>query len=55
MGLPNLGLGTITVRAESWRNMMYDICRSPIHHGFNKLILVVNHASNMNLDPPPKK
>jgi creatinine amidohydrolase len=52
MGPPNLGLGTITVRAETWRNMMYDICRSLIHHGFNKLIMVVGHASNMKIIDP---
>lgn len=52
MGPPNLGLGTITVRAETWRNLMYDICRSLIHHGFNKIILVVGHASNMKIIDP---
>jgi creatinine amidohydrolase len=52
MGPPNLGLGTITVRSETWRNMMYDICRSLIHHGFNKLMIVVGHASNMKIIDP---
>ena len=52
MGPPGMGLGTITVRAETWRNMMYDICRSLIHHGFNKLMLVVGHASNMKIIDP---
>ena len=37
---------------RTWRNMMYDICRSLIHHGFNKLILVVGHASNMKIIDP---
>lgn len=52
MGPPDLGLGTITVRAETWRNLMHDICRSLIHHGFNKIILVVGHASNMKIIDP---
>ena len=52
MGPPNLGLGTITVKSETWRNMMYDICRSLIHHGFNKIVLVVGHASNMKIIDP---
>ena len=52
MGPPNLGLGTITVRARVWCDMMYDICRSLIHHGFNKIIMVVGHASNMKIIDP---
>jgi creatinine amidohydrolase len=52
MGPPNQGLGTCTVRAETWRNMMYDICRSLIHHGFNKIIIVTGHASNMKIIDP---
>ncbi len=52
MGPPNQGLGTCTVRAETWRNMMYDICRSLIHHGFNKIMMVVGHASNMKIIDP---
>lgn len=52
MGPPNEGLGTVTVRAETWRNLMYDICRSLIHHGFNKIMMVVGHASNMKIIDP---
>lgn len=52
MGPPNQGLGTCTVRAETWRNMMHDICRSLIHHGFNKIIIVTGHASNMKIIDP---
>jgi creatinine amidohydrolase len=52
MGPPNLGLGTITVREQTWRHMMYDICRSLIHHGFNKVIMVVGHASNLKIIDP---
>jgi creatinine amidohydrolase len=52
LGPPEKGLGTITVRAETWRNMVYDICRSLIHHGFNKLVLVLGHASNIKIIDP---
>jgi creatinine amidohydrolase len=52
MGPPNMGLGTVTVREQTWRNMMYDICRSLIHHGFNKVIMVIGHASNMKIIDP---
>lgn len=52
MGPPNQGLGTCTVRAETWRHMMHDICRSLIHHGFNKVIIVTGHASNMKIIDP---
>ena len=37
---PEQGIGTITVRAETLLNLLYDIARSLIHHGFNKLIFV---------------
>lgn len=52
MGPPNLGLGTITVKAITWQNMMHDICRSLIHHGFNKIVIVIGHASNMKIIDP---
>jgi creatinine amidohydrolase len=52
MGPPGLGLGTITVRAETFRNLYYDIARSLIHHGFNKIIFVMGHASNMKIIDP---
>ena len=39
MGPPGLGLGTITVRAETFRNLYYDVARSLIHHGFKRSFL----------------
>jgi creatinine amidohydrolase/Fe(II)-dependent formamide hydrolase-like protein len=27
-------------------NLAYDICRSLIHHGFNKIIVCLNHRGN---------
>ncbi len=52
MGPAGLGLGTITVRAETFRNLYYDVARSLIHHGFNKILFVNGHASNMKIIDP---
>jgi creatinine amidohydrolase len=38
--------GTITLRYETYTNFAYDVCRSLIHHGFNKIILCLNHRGN---------
>ncbi|KJS02876.1 MAG: hypothetical protein VR68_02090 [Peptococcaceae bacterium BRH_c4a] len=38
--------GTITVRDETLFNMMYDIGRSLIYHGFKKIIYATGHTSN---------
>jgi creatinine amidohydrolase len=38
--------GTITLRYETYTNLAYDICRSLIHHGFNKIIVCLNHRGN---------
>src|SRR5919109_5198539 len=46
------GVGTITLRASTLNEVLYDIARSLIHHGWNKLILVNGHGSNIKvLDP----
>lgn len=43
---------TVTLRAETLSNVLYDIARSLIHHGFNKVIFVNGHTSNLRaLDP----
>ena len=45
-------VGTITLRASTLNAVLYDILRSLIHHGWNKLILVNGHGSNVKvLDP----
>lgn len=49
---PGQGMGTITVRAETLLNLLYDIARSLIHHGFNKLIFVNGHGSNVKVIDP---
>ncbi len=43
MGRP----GTITLRYETYTNLIYDICRSLIHHGFSKIIVCLNHRGNV--------
>jgi creatinine amidohydrolase len=49
---PGQGAGTITVRAETLNNLLYDIARSLIHHGFNRLIFVNGHGSNVKIIDP---
>ncbi|MDX2141509.1 MAG: creatininase family protein [Chloroflexota bacterium] len=52
MRAPGWGAGTITVRADTYLNMIYDIGRSLIHHGFNRLIFVNGHGSNIKVIDP---
>jgi creatinine amidohydrolase len=49
---PGKGRGTITLRAETLLNLMYDVARSLIHHGFNRLIFVNGHGSNVKVVDP---
>ncbi|MEP7291986.1 MAG: creatininase family protein [Chloroflexota bacterium] len=46
------GAGTITLRADTYMNVLYDIGRSLIHHGFNRLIFVNGHGSNVKVVDP---
>jgi creatinine amidohydrolase len=44
--------GTITIRAQTAENLLYDIARSLIYNGFNKIVFVNGHSSNIKiLDP----
>lgn len=52
MRKPGAGTGTITVRPETLLNVMYDVARSLIHHGFNKLVFVNGHGSNVKVVDP---
>ncbi|MDQ5807790.1 MAG: creatininase family protein [Actinomycetota bacterium] len=49
---PGAGTGTITIRPNLLLELWYDIGRSLIHHGFNKLIFVNNHGSNTKIVEP---
>ncbi|MEM2226346.1 MAG: creatininase family protein [Candidatus Bathyarchaeia archaeon] len=42
---PGQGAGTITLRSETYRRLIYDVARSLIHHGFNKIVFVAGHGS----------
>src|SRR3954453_12547636 len=46
------GVGTVTLRASTFTSVLYDILRSLIHHGWNKLILVNGHGSNTKVIDP---
>lgn len=52
MRAPGEGTGTITLRASTLNDVLYDIGRSLVYHGFERLIFVCGHASNVKvLDP----
>ncbi|MBT2644691.1 creatininase family protein [Bacillus sp. ISL-41] len=42
--------GTITLRPETLTNLLYDICKSLIYHGFEKIIVINGHRE-ANLPP----
>ena len=46
------GVGTITLRASTLNEVLYDIARSLIHHGWNKLVFVNGHGSNTKVIDP---
>jgi creatinine amidohydrolase len=49
---PGMGRGTITIRPETLLNLMYDVARSLIHHGFNRIVFVNGHGSNIKVVDP---
>ena len=49
---PGRGRGTITLRSSTLLNLMYDVARSLIHHGFNRLIFINGHGSNVKVVDP---
>ena len=49
---PGQGRGTITVRSTTLLAVMHDVGRSLIHHGFNRLIFVNGHGSNVKVVDP---
>lgn len=46
------GRGTITLRAQTLLDFMYDVARSLIHHGFNRIIFINGHGSNIKVVDP---
>jgi creatinine amidohydrolase len=49
---PEKGYGTITLRPSTFCDLMYDIGRSAIHHGWNKIVYLFGHASNAKVADP---
>jgi creatinine amidohydrolase len=39
--------GTISISEQNYIGFIFDICRSLIHHGFHKIVIVNGHGSNM--------
>jgi creatinine amidohydrolase len=46
------GTGTISLTPETWCEVVYEVSRSLIHHGFDKLIFVNGHGSNAKIVDP---
>ena len=46
------GRGTITLRASTLLNLMNDVARSLIHHGFSRIIFINGHGSNIKVVDP---
>ncbi len=46
MGRQGEGTGTITFSGDTYRRVVYDIAKSLIFHGYNKLLFVTHHGSN---------
>ena len=49
---PGQGRGTITLRSSTLLNLMYDVARSLIHHGFNRIYFINGHGSNIKVVDP---
>jgi creatinine amidohydrolase len=49
---PGQGRGTITVRSSTLLAVMYDVARSLIHHGFNRIHFINGHGSNIKVVDP---
>jgi creatinine amidohydrolase len=49
---PGEGRGTITVRSSTLLSVLYDVGRSLIHHGFNRIIFMNGHGSNIKVVDP---
>ena len=56
MHKPGMGRGTITLRSSTLLNLVNDVARSLIHHGFNRIIFINGHGSNVKvIDPVLRK
>lgn len=46
MGEVNEGVGTLTFSGDTFRRIVYELGKSLIFHGFNKVVFVSHHGSN---------
>ncbi|MCE1157260.1 MAG: creatininase family protein [Spirochaetia bacterium] len=46
MGELGQGTGTLTFSGDTYRRVVYDLAKSLIYHGYNKLVFVTHHGSN---------
>jgi len=49
---PGQGRGTVTLRSGTLLALMNDVARSLIHHGFNRIIFINGHGSNIKVVDP---
>jgi creatinine amidohydrolase len=49
---PGVASGTVTLSAAIYQNVLYEVGRSLIQNGFNKLIFATGHTSNMKAVDP---
>lgn len=49
---PGEGSGTVTLRASTYQNVLYEVGRCLIHMGFNKIVYVTGHTSNLKVVDP---
>jgi creatinine amidohydrolase len=52
MYAPGAGRGTITLRSSTLLALVHDVGRSLIHHGFNRIIFINGHGSNVKVIDP---
>lgn len=52
MHQPGMGRGTITLRSSTLLSVLYDVGRSLIHHGFNRIVFMNGHGSNVKVVDP---
>jgi len=52
MGEVDQGTGTLTFSAETFNRICYEIGRSLVFHGFNKLVYATHHGSNSKIIDP---
>ncbi len=46
MGKLGQGTGTLTFSGDTYRRVVYDLAKSLIFHGYNKIVFVTHHGSN---------